>query len=130
MKAEGIADHLKEMGSSLSELVEAHLALFKAELAEDGKKALLALAAVALGLPMVMVAWALLNAAGVVLLATVVPLAAACALFALVNVVLLGGLVALTSARLKTIFWLDDSKREASASAEVVTRAVRRATHA
>ena len=107
------AEHLKELGQSLTVLLENHFALFKLELREDAKVAGQQVAAIAALLPLLLLGWAFLCIALGILLGRVMPLDLSFLLVGLINLAIAASGVGLAVTRLMHHRWLLRTQREA-----------------
>jgi hypothetical protein len=114
-------EHLKELGISITEMLENHFALFKLELREDVKVAGQQLGAIVALLPLLLLGWAFLCVALGILLGRVMPLDLSFLLVGVLNLAIAASGVGLAFTKLVHHRWLPRSQREAEASVDAVT---------
>ena len=117
-------DHVKQLGESMSEMLEGHLKLFKMELKDDAAVLAENIVAVAALLPLILVGWGFLCVALGLYLGKFMPLELAYLLMAGLNLVVAGTGIGLALARLSKRNWLSRTKREAQKSVAIVTTTV------
>jgi uncharacterized membrane protein YqjE len=113
-------EHLKELGISVTELVEKHFELFKLELRDDARSAVQELATIVGMIPLLVLGWAFLCLALGVLLGRAMPYDLAFLLVGVLNlgIAAAGGGVALS--KLISHRWLPRTQREVDASMHTV----------
>lgn len=118
-------EHLKALGESVVELLEAHLQLFKLELKEDARRIAVQVAAVVGLVPLILVAWWFLCAALAVMLSRLISMESALVLMALFNVAVAALGIGIAVFQLKRRRYLGQTTSEAKLSAALVTDSVK-----